>query len=110
MVRATTPTFKLTISSRAGDPIDFSLARNIYVTIQQGSTIIELSNDDIKYDGNVISIFLPQNKSIKLTEKEAAKIQVNWTYYDEDGKTILRAATNVGRIMISEQLLQRVLE
>lgn len=110
MVQATTPTFRLTINSCTGDTVDLSLARNVYVTIQQGSKVINLSGDEVTYEGNVVSVFLSQEKSLALNEKEMAKIQVNWTYLAEDEKTILRAATNVGRIMISEQLLKQVLE
>ena len=110
MVRATTPTFRLTINSCSGDAVDLSLARNVYVAIKQGSKTIELTGDELEYDGNVVSVFLPQEKSLELSENEMAKVQVNWTYLGEDGETILRAATNVGHIMISEQLIKRVIE
>lgn len=110
MIRATTPTLRLTINSCTGDTVDLSLARNVYVTIQQGSKVINLSGDEVTYEGNVVSVFLSQENSLALNENEMVKIQVNWTYLAEDEQTILRAATNVGRIMISEQLLKQVLE
>lgn len=107
MIRATTPTFTLTIS---GDTVDLSAARNVYVAIVQGQTNLELTGDDLVIDGNTIECFLTQEHSLALAENKTAKIQVNWTYLDTDGTTIRRAATKVKAINIGEQLMKRVIE
>lgn len=106
MIRATTPTFTLTIS---GDTVDLTLAQNIYVTIKQGTTEIEMTGDELMVVGNVVQCFLSQEESLKLIENTPAKIQANWTYIDADGVTIRRAATKVKEIHVGEQLLKRVI-
>ena len=110
MVRATTPTFSLRIKDLQGNPVDLSIASNIYVAIKQGSKTIEFTGDELDYQENIVYVFLTQEKSLELSENELAKIQVNWTYLGTDGRTKLRAATNVGKIMITEQLIKRVIE
>ena len=105
MIRGTTPTFTLTISNY----VDLSLAQNVYVTIKQGNTTFELTGDELSIDQNVISCYLTQEKSLKLAENTKTKIQVNWTYLDDETHTIKRAATVVKEIMIGEQLVRRVL-
>lgn len=104
MIRGTTPTFRLTIS---GD-VDLSLADNVYVSIKQGNTYVELTGDELEIDGNVISCYLSQEKSLRLIENVKAKIQVNWLYNDAYGN-VKRDATVVKEITIGEQLIKRVL-
>ena len=109
MIRATTPTFTLTVTAKTGNSVDFSLAENVYVVLRQGSYAVELTGDSLEIDGNVISCFLTQEQSLRFTENASAKIQVNWTYLDPDGITVRRAATKVKEIPISEQLMKRVI-
>lgn len=104
MIRATTPTFNLTIS---GD-IDLTLAEKVYVSVVQRLTEIELTGESLEVDGNRISCWLTQQQSLRLIADVPAKIQVNWIYIDENGET-KRAATVVKKISIGEQLLKRVL-
>lgn len=105
MIRGTTPTFTLTIGTP--EQVDLSLAMNIYVTIKQGTTEIELSGDALDVQDNVISCYLTQEQSLELVENNSAKIQVNWTY--DSAGTVKRAATIVKGIQIHEQLLRRVI-
>lgn len=106
MIRGTTPTFRLTISGG----VDLSLADHVFVAIQQGPITLELTGDELEIDGNVISCYLTQEKSLKLVERSKAKLQVNWTYAAETpGAGERRAATVVKEITIGEQLLRRVL-
>lgn len=110
MIRGTTPTFILTVKTKSGNPVDLSIANNVYVTISQGSTEITLSGDQLNIATNVIECFLPQEESLNLIDRAKAKIQVNWTYTDADGQTIKRGAARVKEITIDEQLLKRVIE
>ena len=105
MIRGTTPTFTLTVGDSR--TVDLSLAQNIYVTIKQGNTEIELSGESLSVDDNVISCYLTQEQSLQFLEGVGAKIQVNWTYNSEG--TVKRAATVVKGIQIHEQLLKRVI-
>lgn len=107
MIRGTTPTFRLTIQPKQGS-VDLSVADNVYVAIKQGNVTIELTGDELEIDENVISCWIPQEKSLRLVEGAAAKIQVNWTYTDTDSTT-KRAATVVKEISVGEQLIRRVL-
>lgn len=107
MVRATTPTFELTVT---GEAVDLSQAENVYVAIKQRNLTIEMTGDELSIVGNKVSCYLSQEKSLQLIEGANAKIQVNWTYLAQDGQTVLRAATCVGSIPITEQLIQRVIE
>ena len=107
MIRGTTPTFRLTIQPKQGS-VDLSVADNVYVTIKQGNVNIELTGDELEIDENVISCWIPQEKSLRLFDGAAAKLQVNWTYTDESANT-KRAATVVKEISVGEQLIRRVL-
>lgn len=110
MIRGTTPTFTLTISARTGSAVDLSTASNVYVSIVQGMTNIILTGDELSIENNVVSCYLPQEKSIRLADNTTAKVQVNWTYIDAlDGVTVRRAATKFKEIPIEEQLLKRVI-
>lgn len=102
MIRATTPTLKLTIRDTT---IDLGDADEVYVAIKQGPTVIEITGDQLDIDGNVVECYMTQEQSLSLTAGMGAKVQINWTY--GSGR---RAATLVKEIHITEQLIGRVLE
>ncbi len=106
MIRATTPTFTLTIS---GDSVDLTQANAVYVTVSQGTTAITLTGDALTITENTVGCFLTQAQALSLVDNLPAKIQVNWTYTDADD-VVKRAATKVVQIQIGEQLLKRVVE
>lgn len=106
MIRATTPTFVLTIS---GETVDLTEASAVYVTIAQGTNTITMTGDDLEVTATTVSCFLTQSQALSLADNQPAKIQVNWTYTDTDGIP-KRAATKVIIIQIGEQLLKRVIE
>lgn len=103
MIRATTPTFKLTI----GGDVDLTVADKIVVSISQVNTHLELTGDALEVSTNSISCWVTQEQSLRLLPAEA-KLQVNWTYIDEHGN-VKRAATNIATITIGDNLLKRVL-
>lgn len=104
MIRGTTPTFSLSI---IGNP-HLENAENIYVTIRQGTTIITLNNDRLRVEENIIFCWLTQEESLSLQDKSPAKIQVNWTYLENN--VLKRTATKVKEISIGAQLLNSVIE
>ena len=105
MVRATTPTLTLTINDES---VDLTAARNVYVTLEQGTTEITKTGDALEIEPRVVKMWLSQEESLNLTEG-AASLQINWTYLDTDGVTVKRAATNVAKITITRQLLDEVI-
>ena len=107
MIRGTTPTFTFTIQSQT---LDLTEAQNVYVTIEQGRTVIEKTGESLDVEAKKVSVYLSQDESMKLCEG-AADVQINWTYLDPvDGVTVRRAATVVKTIQINKQLLRRVIE
>ena len=106
MIRGTTPTFTFTLKNQ---DVDLSAAQNVYVTLAQGSTLIEKTGTDLEIDTRTVSVFLTQKESLQLLECSNCEVQINWTYLDLDGETIRRAATKVKSIPISKQLLRREL-
>lgn len=107
MIRGTTPTFTFTIRN---EDIDLGAAENVYVTLAQGSKLIEKTGADLEIETRTVSVFLTQKESLQLLEGSNCEVQINWTYLDLDGETIRRAATKVKSIPISKQLLRREIQ
>lgn len=106
MIRGTTPTFRLTIS---GD-VDLTEADRIWITIRQPKVNIELTEGDYELaTGKIINCWLTQEQSLLLAENAKAKLQVNWTYPLDSSGLVKRCATRVKEILVSEQLIGRVL-
>lgn len=107
MIRATTPTFTLTIKS---DTLDLSEAENIYVSLAQGKCFyLEKSGDAIELTvPRTVEVWLSQEESISLAEGMPVEIQVNWTYLDGNGN-VRRAATKPKSVQVTKQLLKRVI-
>ena len=111
MIRGTTPTLTFTIRPKQQtDNLDLTEARNIYVTLQRGPTVIEKTGEDLEVTARTVVVFLTQDESLKLPEGADAEVQINWTYLDLDGVTVRRAATKVRSFPVSKQLLRRVIE
>lgn len=106
MIRATTPTFTLKIKSTT---LDLSEAENIYVSLAQGNRIyLEKSGDDIEFEApRTVKVWLTQEESLSLAEGFQLEIQINWTYVDVSGNH-RRAATKIKSVLVTKQLLRRV--
>ena len=109
MIRATTPGIVLRIRN-----VDLTEAENVYVSIRQGGAYAEFDKteldittetDEEEVTTTVIEFHFDQPHSLGFVVG-AAKIQVNFLYM-EDGR-LMRSATKVRSINISEQLLDRV--
>ena len=98
MVQATTPTFVLTLPNN----VDLSIANNVYFTMRQGCTCIQKNGEELEVSANVVSVYLTQADTLKLT-KGNADLQLNWTY--EGGE---RACSEIKRIPVTENLLKEV--
>lgn len=105
MIPGTTPTMTLTLRDES---IDLSEAANVYFTISQAPTEITKSGNDVVVDGNVVQVWLDQRDTLRLRANAPAEIQLNWTYDEMVGSDHRRNATLVKQIMITPQLLRRV--
>ena len=68
MIRGTTPTFTFTIRpKRPTDTIDLTEAAHVYLTILQGRTEIEKTDEDMEITANTVEVWLTQEESLKLS-------------------------------------------
>lgn len=99
MVQATTPTFVLTLPNN----VDLSIANNVYFTMRQGCTCIQKKGEELEIAANVVSVYLNQEDTVKLT-KGSAQLQLNWTYGSGE-----RACSEIKAIPVTENLLKEVI-
>ena len=107
MIRGTTPTFTFTLKDQN---INLNEALTVMATIKQCDKCINISGDRLDINGNIVSLWLTQAESLKLTQGSTAGIQINWTYANPNGGAPRRAATVPKRFQIDEQFYERVIE
>lgn len=103
--RATTPTLYLMINCKA---IDWTEAEAVYVTLKGDGVDLTLDGADIVVEPNLIKVWLSQEQTLGMTEGSSLRAQVNWTYLVNG--VLQRAATKPGRVTVTEQLLNEVIE
>ena len=101
VARYTTPTFTLTFTE---DALDLTQAQNVYVTFRSGDVLMTKTGADLTIAEKSIGVYLSQEETAKF-RIGYVEIQVNWTMAPDK-----RAASNVVRFPISEQLLMAVIE
>lgn len=89
--------------------IDLNQASDVYVTLKQGGTLITLTGAALDVNGYRVTAYMTQDNSLKLKDKAATQVQINWLYTDPEDQTISRCATEIATIPVGEQLLRRVL-
>ena len=99
MVQATTPTFILTLPN----DVDLSIANDVWFTMRQGCTCIQKHGEDLDISANVVSVYLAQEDTLRLT-KGNADLQLNWVY--DNGE---RACSVIETIPVTENLLKEVI-
>lgn len=102
-IRGTTPTLRCRIRAA----VDLGQADNVYVTISQGCDTITKTGDDVSADGQVVSVWLSQEESLRLRDGVDTEMQVNWTV-TSGGKT-QRMAAKCKTVRLDKQLLERVI-
>lgn len=100
MIRATTPTFTLTLPTTS--TVDLTEADLVYFTISQGS--YEITKEVTPIDAHTVEVDLTQEESLGFKDGRAADLQLNWLY--DNGK---RAATKVKSIVIDKQLYKEIM-
>lgn len=100
MIRATTPTYILTLPESA--EVDLAEMTEVHFTLVQYRT--EIDKIVTPTDSKTVEVTLTQEETIALKDG-GAEIQLNWI--DANGK---RGATYVQTIRVDKQLLNEVLE
>lgn len=104
-VRATTPTFTLTVKDKN---VDLTQSINVYATFEQTGTKITKTGNDLEVEEQVVKCWLTQEESLSLSVG-SLDVQVNWTYYDSNGN-VRRGGTDTDTIMVTSQLLTEILD
>lgn len=89
--------------------IDLNQASDVYVTLKQGGTLITLTGAALEVDGYKVTAYMTQENSLKLKDKAAVQVQINWLYTDSESNVTSRCASDLATIQVGEQLLRRVL-
>lgn len=89
--------------------IDLNQASDVYVTLKQGGTVITITGAALDIDGYRVTAYMTQENSLKLKDKAAVQVQINWLYTDQESQTVSRCASDLATIPVGEQLLRRVL-
>lgn len=101
VARGTTPTYILSFDEQS---LDLTEANNVYVTFKKGAKVLTKTGDDIIVSARTIEVYLNQRETLSFSTGDV-KVQVNWTM--EGGH---RACSEVVNIMLSEQLLDKVVQ
>lgn len=100
IARGTTPTFTLTFSD---EELDLTEASNVYVTFKKNSKSLTKTGEDITVSAKQIEVYLDQKETLMFQTGEV-KVQANWVMADGQ-----RACSTVTNVLLSEQLLDRVI-
>lgn len=109
MYKGITPTIELTLPEAAA----LGSASHVYVTVAGKDKSITKADAEIDVTHDLVNevytigVFLDQQETLSF-HKGAAMVQVNWTY-DENG-IAKRAASTIGKLTFSENLLNEVVE
>ena len=99
MVRATTPTFTLTVP----DFVDLTAAARVIFSFAQGDYQIDKEGNDLRIDGNTVYIYLTQQETLQL-KVGPALAQLNWSYANGQ-----RMCSNIMRLNITDNLFNEVM-
>ena len=100
MIRGTTPTFELKITDNT---VDLTQATNVYATFAQWGKTITKTGNDIDVTAQQVDVYFSQADSLSFSSG-TIEVQLNWTYTDGS-----RAATNIIKVVIGDNLLPEVL-
>lgn len=100
MIRGTTPTFELKITDST---VDLTEATNVYATFAQWGKTITKTGEDIDVTAQQVDVYFSQADSLSFSSG-TIEVQLNWTYTDGS-----RAATNIIKVVIGDNLLPEVL-
>lgn len=71
MIRATTPTHTFEL------PFGLDYIKRLLITYKQGDTIVlEKTEADVTFDGNVATLTLTQDETLKFNADEVVKVQI----------------------------------
>lgn len=96
MRRGTTPTLEIKLEG-----VDIDMLDDIYITIKQGETVIEKTNDDIipNVDTNTLNILLTQEETLSFVDSGTATVQMRATTDYGDAIATNKAILNVSDVL-----------
>lgn len=100
MTRGTTPDIIATLTG-----VDLSDVVVLYVTLQQGSVVVEKNLDEVIIDGSEIHVTLTQEETLSFTANTEVKMQVRGLM--SDGRAF---ATNIRTATVKPILKEGVIE
>lgn len=101
VARGTTPTYVLTFTEQS---LDLTQAHSVYVTFKKGAKVLTKTGNDIVVSAKQVEVYLNQKETLSLSQGDV-KVQVNWTLSGG-----MRACSEVVNTVLSEQLLEKVIE
>lgn len=101
VARGTTPTYVLTFEE---ETLDLTAANHVYVTFRKGAKILTKTGTDIDVAPKRVEVYLNQKETLSFSQGEV-EVQVNWTLGDGN-----RACSEVVNVVLSRQLLEKVVE
>ena len=101
MVKYTTPTFSLTVSTS----VDLTDATNIYATFIAPGVNITKTGDDLDVSEHQVDVFFTQAETGSIPQG-ALRIQLNWTYLQ--GGVAKRACSEIASVNVTPNLLSEV--
>ena len=81
---------------------------DVYVTIKQLALTLDLSGDRVEVDGNRATVYLTQEESLQLKDRQPMTVQLNWTSQAVTGE-VSRGASDPAVVPVGMQLLRRIL-
>lgn len=101
MVKYTTPTFSLTVSTS----VDLTDATNIYATFIAPGVNITKTGTDLDVSEHQVDVFFTQDETAKFPVG-SMRIQLNWTY--QEGSIAKRACSEIATVNVTPNLLDEV--
>lgn len=99
--RGTTPTITFEIDD---DNLDLTQAKNVYVTIQNGSNKLTKTGEDLTIGSKTVAVTLTQRETLGFSNGKI-EVQINWTYNDGT-----RWSSDCVTYPVTKQLLDKVVE
>ena len=102
MVKYTTPTFSLTVSTS----VDLTEADNVYATFSAGSRLLfTKTGEDLDVSAHQVDVYFGQEETAQFPTG-AVSVQLNWTY--QQGGLVKRACSEIASVNVTPNLLSEV--
>ena len=102
MVKYTTPTFSLTVSTS----VDLTEADNVYATFSSlNHLLFTKTGTDLDVSAHQVDVYLSQEETAQIPTG-SLNVQLNWTY--QQGGLVKRACSEIASVNVTPNLLNEV--